>query len=86
MNKPKIGKGDPIINELEEIMQGKDYPIELITLICKEKDKSYKFGYDKFNEQFLEELEKKFNSKMQCGLGYTITKWEFEIILNKYRK
>ena len=28
-----IGEGDPIVNELERIM-GKDYPIELIRLIC----------------------------------------------------
>jgi hypothetical protein len=37
------------------------------------------------NEDFLKELEEKFDTNMLRGLGYNISKWEFEVILNKYR-
>lgn len=58
MNEQEIGKGDPIINKLESIMGGKDYPIKLISLICREKNKSFNAGkirgveeYKKKNEE-----------------------------------
>lgn len=56
-NKMKKGKGDPLINKLEEIFYGNEYPLALISTILLEKNISYNFGIKKAHQKLKIKVE-----------------------------